>query len=116
MKTQDNSLFDLIYEKEVILANRLTHNAKKYITEDFVEFGSSGKIITYQMLIEHFKNLGNHSEINYKITGFNIKKLGDSIIQATYITELSGKKARRSSLWRMEDDWKMFFHQGTPIN
>ena len=116
MKDAQNNLFDLIYEKELILANRLTHDAQKYIAEDFVEFGSSGKIITYQILIEHFKSLGNHSEINYKITDFNIKKLGDNIIQATYITKFSGKKARRSSLWRKEDDWKMFFHQGTPIN
>ena len=108
----DNSLSDIIYKKELILANRLTKDAGKYLSSEFIEYGSSGNVSRYDELIEHYKNC---KQKNYVISDFNIAMLSDKTILATYISELDGKRALRSSIWRLEDKhWKMFFHQGTP--
>lgn len=45
-----------------------------------------------------------------------MKLITNKIAQAKYQSEIDGKYALRTSLWRYEnDEWMMFFHQGTPI-
>ena len=43
--------------------------------------------------------------------------IGDDLVLLTYLTEVEGLKARRSSLWhrRGTDNWVLVHHQGTPV-
>lgn len=103
-----------LYEYEVKIANRQIDDVSKYLTDDFIEYGSSGSIITYDLVVDNFKNC---SPKEYLLYNFEIEILCDDIVQAKYITSLDGKRALRSSLWKYTDGrWKMFFHQGTKTN
>ncbi|MFG2191936.1 DUF4440 domain-containing protein [Streptomyces sp. NPDC048639] len=43
--------------------------------------------------------------------------LAPGVVHLTFITETDGRRARRSSIWRLRDDgWRLYFHQGTPID
>ncbi|MEK7514919.1 MAG: DUF4440 domain-containing protein [Patescibacteria group bacterium] len=88
------------------------------ISEDFVEFGSSGLVYTKQDVLN---NLPASPEIKFIMTDFKITILSTDIIQSTFKTEKTntqtGKvtQSLRSSLWRNENGkWRMIFHQGTP--
>jgi hypothetical protein len=44
-------------------------------------------------------------------------QLADDLVHLTFDTELDGRRAHRSSLWRRtEEGWRMYFHQGTPFS
>ena len=93
------------------MANGLIKNASKYLSDDFVEFCSSGNVVKYDEIIEHYKNC---EPKNCILSDFEVSVLSKEIVQAKYIGIFNGKKTLRSSLWRLEDGkWKMFFHQGT---
>ncbi|MFE4645413.1 DUF4440 domain-containing protein, partial [Streptomyces sp. NPDC056730] len=41
-------------------------------------------------------------------------RLAPDVVQLTYDSDSNGRRAHRSSLWRLTDDrWLLFFHQGT---
>ena len=40
--------------------------------------------------------------------------LAPGIVHVTYVSDHAGRRARRSSVWRLTDDgWRVYFHQGT---
>lgn len=42
--------------------------------------------------------------------------LAPGIVHLTYFAHHQGRRAWRSSLWRLtEEGWRMYFHQGTPV-
>ncbi len=42
--------------------------------------------------------------------------LGPGLILLTYVSDARGRRARRSSLWRLADNsWRIVHHQGTPL-
>jgi len=89
------------------------------ISDDLIEFGSSGLVYTKQDVLG---NLPASSEIKFVMTDFKINILSADIVQSTFKTEKTdietGKISRslRSSLWRNANGkWRMIFHQGTPF-
>jgi hypothetical protein len=73
------------------------------LSDDFVEFGSSGGVYNKQQVIEA------------------LEQEGPGVILVTYRTiqeggpETTQKSRLRSSIWKLiEDRWQMVFHQGTP--
>ena len=89
------------------------------ISDNFIEFGSSGQIYTKNDVL---KNLPASPEIKFVMTNFRINVLSTEIVQSLFQTEktnlITGEitKSLRSSLWRNENSqWKMIFHQGTPL-
>lgn len=108
--------------KEEILAleRRLMQRARQdfeqLLADDFYEIGTSGK--TYTKGIELDALLINDVVTEMPdVLNFRIHELSDTVIQALYDTvEFSGRRSHRSSLWRKTDDnWQLFFHQGTPF-
>ena len=92
---------------------------EELLTDDFTEFCSSGKVYNYKKG-DIFQNENDNSEDFGMIIDFNISKLSESCILATYklikSNELNEDKkySIRSSIWKYIDgNWKMFFHQGT---
>jgi hypothetical protein len=81
------------------------------LSEDFTEFGSSGKVYNREEVI---KALSNQEISDYIISDFRIKKLGTNSILALYKSVSSGKQSLRSSIWQFESGkWRIIFHQGT---
>jgi hypothetical protein len=93
------------------------------ISDDFVEFGSSGRVWSREQIIELLA-----TEVYQRPTVEDLACawLGDGVVLVTYRTvrtdsESSPNQAGkatvlRSSIWVMEgDDWRIRFHQGTRV-
>jgi hypothetical protein len=91
----------------------------KLLSDEFIEFSSSGNIYNYNNGDVFDKN-SNSIEIKWEIKDFIIKELSNDCILATYKVikhnELreNMKYSLRSSIWKLfNGTWKMIFHQGT---
>jgi hypothetical protein len=110
-----------IFNLEKLLINPKIRKSKDTInmivSEDFIEFGSSGSIYKKEAIVNGLLN-----ENVTKISEFRVRQLDNYVIQATYVVEelddKSGKakSSLRSSIWRfIDDNWQIIFHQGTNI-
>ena len=87
------------------------------LAQDFVEFGSSGRVWTRQPTLEL---LATETYTPPVVEDFACRMLGASVALVTYravrTNDLSGERVAtlRSSLWTRESGiWQMRFHQGT---
>jgi aminoglycoside 6'-N-acetyltransferase len=86
-----------------------TGQLNKLIADDFLEFGSSGKVYNKQDCIKP-----DETSRKFAVSEFKIKELSKDVTLATYKTTEDGIAALRSSIWKRYDgEWKMIFHQGT---
>lgn len=89
------------------------------LADDFVEYGSAGLIYDKNITLE---KLPSGKSPTYHLYDFEVVDISDTVVQARYKTErinLDGSKliSLRNSLWRnTNENWQMFFHQGTPVN
>jgi hypothetical protein len=88
------------------------------LADDFMEYGSAGLVYDKNITLE---NLTSSQSPTYHLYDFEIILLSDFVVQTRYKTDrinLDGTKltSLRSSLWKnTNDNWQIFFHQGTPI-
>lgn len=89
----------------------------RLLAEDFLEFGSSGRVWTREMTLEQ---LSTETYSPPVVDSFACTMLGKDVALVTYravrSNEATGERTvtLRSSVWtRMSGDWKMRFHQGT---
>ncbi|AIT10112.1 hypothetical protein LO80_09100 [Candidatus Francisella endociliophora] len=87
------------------------------LTNDFREFGKSGKAYTKQDILQ---SLLSPIKINLEIinNSFKVNLLEEHIILVTYMTinKYNNQKHNRSSIWvGLNNKWKIKFHQGTTI-
>ena len=84
----------------------------KLIAEDFIEFGSSGRIWNKTELLDELPSqepLGSA-----EIFDLEVSDLGAEHALVRYLLDLEGAKSLRSSIWRKRSDkWEIIFHQGT---
>lgn len=91
------------------------------ITDDFIEFGASGKIFTKANLLAYAQEK-KFNQSTIAIENFQIISLVNNIVLATYKAVKTIELARttisshRSSIWQFDADqeWRIRFHQGTP--
>lgn len=91
---------------------------RQLLADDFLEFGSSGRIFTRKSIIDLLA-----TELNFhppNIEDFQCNWLSEKVALVTYrtvrIDAKSGERlsSLRSSIWtRHEGEWRMRFHQGT---
>jgi hypothetical protein len=84
------------------------------LTEDFIEFGSSGRTYNKQQVID---GLANESLVQMTLMNFKVKLLAPDVALSTYrvVKHKDMKYSLRSSIWKLkEGKWQMVFHQGTP--
>lgn len=121
MKTINESLRLEITKKENSLWEIETRANKQYMEEllhpDFIEFGRSGK--KYDR-IACIKALVGDFTTKIPLPEIDIKMVSEDVLLVHYISEAvftSGKEiARRTSVWKKVDkDWLLLFHQGTPL-
>jgi hypothetical protein len=120
----ENSISDQILAlEESLLAPEVRTSSEKLmqlLSDDFIEFGSSGHKYNRQDAIEA---LQRGSGERFSIQDFEVRSLAPGLALATYRARKfsdKGQEARyslRSSIWRFEEDrWQMVFHQGTPVD
>lgn len=86
----------------------------KLLSDEFLEFGSSGKVYRKRDVLDNTKN----SDLaRYQLSDFTFKMLGKRHILVTYRSKNSYKEiARRSSIWVNEGGlWQMLHHQATLV-
>lgn len=89
---------------------------KELLSDDFVEFGTSGRIYNKEMQLDSVDTKGL-AVCPFTIHHFSVQQLAPHIVHITYQTEAidSGSRSNRSSIWKYEHEkWRLYFHQGTP--
>lgn len=87
---------------------------EKLLSDDFFEFGSSGRVWHKQDCL----GLNGMEIVQMTISQFEIHSLSEGVVLTTYqiYDDKKLQKTLRSSIWKLnEDQWQMVFHQGTPI-
>ncbi|MGF2039993.1 MAG: DUF4440 domain-containing protein [Nostoc sp. CmiVER01] len=89
------------------------------LADEFIEFGSSGRVFDKQQIINILQNESIESLTQRSITEFKTLVLAAGVVLVTYriVRHQSGEQpihSLRSSIWKLTNDrWKMIFHQGT---
>ena len=89
------------------------------IDNEFIEIGSSAVYYDKAEVIRWLESDDQSERIG---TSFKGHVLAENIILLTYISSIKdtplaeSRQAIRSSIWRLTDgQWRMVFHQGTPV-
>ncbi len=91
-----------------------TNQLEIYISKEFLEFGSSGKIYNYADTIS---SLPGEKAREIEVLNFRINQLSRNVVLATYTSLENNIYTLRFSIWKKTNRiWKMVFHQGTKIN
>ena len=116
-----NELEKIIYEHENSLLQPEVRKSKEMLNNllaaDFQEFGGSGLIYDKQSVLERLPS--NTNVVEYQVSDFRARIIAEDIVLATFkiertINATEKATSLRSSLWRREEnDWRIFFHQGT---
>lgn len=89
------------------------------LSEDFIEFGSSGRVWSKGTVLEGLATETTRSHRALNVRDLKVKQLADSVALVTYAVERGTDDQRgslRSSIWKHEDGaWRMVFHQGTIV-
>lgn len=91
------------------------------LADEFVEFGSSGRIFDKSAIIDALA--AEADDLQVSVEDFAVRELAPNVALVTYVVAKPlGRQAAmvrtslRSSIWQMRDDrWQMIFHQGTRI-
>lgn len=89
------------------------------LAEDFIEFGSSGRIYDRHAILEA---LSGEDAFTWSIEDFAVRLLAPGLALATYRLSIRSAETRdprvtlRSSVWvHRGDRWVLVFHQGTLV-
>jgi hypothetical protein len=93
----------------------------RLLADEFVEFGSSGHAYDKAQIIEALKQETHDPAGSIVLAEFAARRLAPEVILITYRTvgragpETPPSSRLRSSIWkRIDGQWQMVFHQGTP--
>ena len=89
----------------------------RLLGEDFIEFGSSGRVYGRAQVIEALQAA---SSDRITLESFRLQELGEHAVLARYVavrhdgSGLELTRSLRSSIWKREEgQWRIVFHQGT---
>lgn len=111
-----NALFlELEYQHLKPENRRSSQRLKEIIAEDFLEIGSSGKLMR-RSDFDYEDDLLNADE--YLIDTLEARSLSNDCVLTVYQLEnkTRGVMTRRSSIWKkVNSNWVLSFHQGTKV-
>ena len=101
-------------------AFRASGEAAHLIDPEFAEVGASGRRYTYEETIAELPTKPGSSADGprYEPSEITGVLLAPNLVHLTFETDFNGNRARRTSLWRKQDEetgWRMYYHQGTPV-
>jgi hypothetical protein len=102
-------------------ARRSSEKLARLLSDDFVEFGSSGRVYDKRTVLAA---LASDDAAPFVVTDFRTTLLAPGVALATYRatrTNATGSAASlRSSIWKRdahgEKAWRLVFHQGTRVD
>jgi hypothetical protein len=120
----DESLKSQLVVLELALLEQATRASAARLAalldDAFVEFGASGRRIDKQRVLQELP--AEAAGTRYRAMDLQACLLAPDLAQLRYRSERRDgtgappRQAWRSSLWRRRDgEWRMLFHQGTPI-
>ncbi|MFD8260153.1 DUF4440 domain-containing protein [Streptomyces griseoluteus] len=81
---------------------------------EFIEFGASGRRWDVESVLTVTSGGSVSAESPVKVSEMSGVVLAPGVVHLTYFADNQGRRAWRSSLWRLtETGWRMYFHQGT---
>ncbi|MEV6418557.1 nuclear transport factor 2 family protein [Streptomyces sp. NPDC051662] len=103
---------------ELRLLDRAVRSSPALLAEllhpEFREFGASGREWNRASVIALLTEGGSPAPPPITTSKMRGVRLAPDVVQLTYDSDSNGRRAHRSSLWRLTDDgWLLFFHQGT---
>lgn len=84
---------------------------------DFWEVGASGRRYSREEILEELERRRKAPVDVLEATGFHCRELARDVYLLTYtLLQDNQRKTRRSTIWqRMQEGWKIVFHQGTIV-
>lgn len=83
---------------------------------EFHEFGASGRHWDRASLVAALADEAESDAGPIQASGMTGVELAPGLVHLTFDTEHNGRRAHRSSLWRLtRSGWLLYFHQGTPF-
>ncbi|WLQ39210.1 DUF4440 domain-containing protein [Streptomyces laculatispora] len=87
------------------------------LDQEFTEFGASGRRYDRASVLVVTSAGGEEAPAPIAATGMSGALLAPGLVHLTFTTESNGLRVRRNSIWRRTDSrWRLYFHQGTPVN
>lgn len=102
-------------ERELLDSNVRNDPARvtTYLAEDFQEVGRSGKTYSKADILETLKD---EPPLRVSAEDFSFVPLAEQCILVRYTTHSDGQVTKRCSVWLLQEhDWRMVYHQGTPV-
>jgi hypothetical protein len=92
------------------------HRLEELLDPDFAEIGKSGRLWMRGEMIAALVADTDPEEHSINFSDMSGRTVGPGFVLLTYVTQVEGRRARRSSLWRQSvKGWRVLHHQGTPI-
>lgn len=84
---------------------------------EFTEFGASGRRYDRASILDVTSADGEGTPDATAATDMSGALLAPGLVHLTFTTESDGRRVRRNSIWRRtESRWRLYFHQGTPVD
>ncbi|MFG2600261.1 DUF4440 domain-containing protein [Streptomyces sp. NPDC048462] len=84
---------------------------------EFTEFGASGRRYDRTSILAITSADGEGTPVPAAATDMSGRLLAPGLVHLTFVTERDGRRVRRNSIWRRTGArWRLYFHQGTPVN
>lgn len=81
---------------------------------EFTEIGASGRRWDVESILTVTSAGSVSAESPVEVSDMSGAVLAPGVVHLTYFADNQGRRAWRSSLWRLtETGWRMYFHQGT---
>jgi hypothetical protein len=95
-------------------------DVEQAVAPDFWEVGASGRRYSrgfiLHMLATDPARYVNAEEAGWTADGFAVRRLGPATYLLTYMLNQAGRRTRRVTIWEQTaDNWRILYHQGTPI-
>ena len=89
---------------------------EELLDPDFAEIGKSGRLWTRAEMIAALVADTDPEQHAINFSDMSGRTVAPGLVLLTYVTQVEGRRARRSSLWRQSlKGWRVLHHQGTPI-
>jgi hypothetical protein len=110
----------VVIERELALLTPEVRGSADQLGElldpDYQEIGKSGRLWTRAEMIAALVADTDPAENSINFSDMSGRRVGPGFVLLTYVTQVEGRRARRSSLWRQSmKGWRVLHHQGTPI-
>ncbi|WP_435610756.1 DUF4440 domain-containing protein [Streptomyces sp. C10-9-1] len=85
-----------------------------FLHPEYEEYGTSGRLWTRASIMEALRERRTLAPRPIAASRMRGAQLAESVVHLTFDTESGGRRAHRSSVWRLtEGVWLLYFHQAT---